>query len=88
MTWSRHGITTGYGAQDVTSSFQSVIKLETVLEDENGQVLVAKDMEKRDFGESYFLYSKLLENNKPAVEALRQGLLPMANEAMLALMRF
>lgn len=70
--------TTGYGAESATSSFQSLIVLETTLEDERGNALMHHNETKRDFSESYFTYSGLLESHKKAADALKNGLVSMA----------
>jgi hypothetical protein len=70
--------TTGYGAESATSSFQSLIVLETILEDERGNALMHHNETKRNFSESYFTYSGLLESHKKAAYALKNGLISMA----------
>lgn len=70
--------TTGYGAESATSSFESLIVLETTLEDERGNALMHHNATKRNFSESYFTYRGLLGSHKKAVEALKGGLISMA----------
>ena len=74
--------TTGYAAESATSSFKSLIVLETTLEDEHGNALVHHNETKRDFSESYFTFSGLLGDHQKAAIALKDGLNSMADSAV------
>ncbi len=68
-------ITTGYGAETATSSFNPLIINEYIFIDENNKVLASGNETKKNFGESYFTYQGLLEAHKKAVITLQDGLL-------------
>lgn len=81
-------ITTGYGAESATSSYQPVIVAEYVLKNSSGHVLVESRESINEGGNSYLTYQGLLEDHRNAGEALRKELValaPLAHKKMFDL---
>lgn len=66
-------ITPGYGAQSATSSYQSLMLIETLLQDEYGGPISEYKVTKRNFSESYFTFAGLLSDHKKAFNDLKVG---------------